>query len=136
MHISSLSLGFSHFSSFITDHHRDREVFAWGLGNVGQLGDGGHANSAIPLLVNDMTNKGVTNLTCSQAQIFAVCTEGAVYTWGMNSEEIYRPVFDDASITSRPKLFPLISKKRFLDSFPPFSPSLFVLLCPLRPIFH
>jgi hypothetical protein len=48
------------FSCTVT---RDRSVFVWGLGNVGQLGDGNLSSCDLPSLVLDLEGKGIDSLT-------------------------------------------------------------------------
>ena len=61
------------YSACIT---RARNVYSWGLNNVGQLGSGDYENKIEPFLLPEMSNRGVESLTCSQSQAFAVCADG------------------------------------------------------------
>jgi len=53
-------------------------VFTWGLGIVGQLGNGQLSNQDTPTEVTAMTRKGVEVIACSQGQVFAVTRTGEV----------------------------------------------------------
>lgn len=60
-------------------------VYAWGTGTVGQLGDGGTASSATPVLVNFPTGVTIASLPTDvmpNAGALAVDTNGNVWAWG------------------------------------------------------
>lgn len=60
------------------------EVAAWGAGALGQLGDGGNADSLTPVLLGASAFAGqrVTGLAAGAATAYALTSEGAVYAWG------------------------------------------------------
>lgn len=56
----------------------ESDVFLWGLGIVGQIGDGNLENRASPTKVLALSGKDVEMLTCSQGQVLAVTRAGEV----------------------------------------------------------
>ena len=114
--LNSIEIAFTacgeEFSACIT---RDREVYTWGLGNVGQLGNGKFDNSNVPYHVDELDNKVVEALTCSQSQVFAICADGSVYNWGLPLNSIGFDTMmnmDKSQIPSRPELATAFSKRR------------------------
>lgn len=59
---------------------RDGDVYTWGKGGNGQLGNEKHAHSHIPVLV-DIKNK-CTKVAAGFAHSAAICEEGKLYIWG------------------------------------------------------
>jgi alpha-tubulin suppressor-like RCC1 family protein len=55
-------------------------VYMWGLGIVGQLGDGKMISQSLPQLVVGLEGKGIDSISCSQGQVLAVASSGEVYT--------------------------------------------------------
>ena len=47
---------------------RSRSVFVWGLGIVGQMGDGKMTGYSTPHLVQDLEGKSIDSLSCSQGK--------------------------------------------------------------------
>ena len=114
--LNTIEIAFSacgeEYSACIT---RDREVYTWGLGNVGQLGNGSFDNLTTPYHVEELDNKHVEALTCSQSQVFAICASGNVYNWGMPLDSLGMSAvmsMDKSQITSRPELATAFSKRR------------------------
>ena len=64
----------------IRDRRSDGTVWAWGVGTVGQLGNGGTANSPVPVQVSGLT--GVTAISGS----YALRSDGTVWAWGSNTQ--------------------------------------------------
>lgn len=62
---------------------RDREVYVWGLGNAGQIGNGLQENTSIPYHVEELEDKNVETLSCCGSRVVAICADGAVYSWGL-----------------------------------------------------
>ena len=56
----------------------ESEVFMWGLGIVGQIGDGDLQNRPSPTRVREMSGKNIEILSCSQGQVLAVTRAGEV----------------------------------------------------------
>lgn len=61
----------------------DGTVKCWGAGSLGQLGNGGNANSNLPILVPNLT--GVTRIATGGNHTCAVTT-GAIKCWGNNDQ--------------------------------------------------
>jgi alpha-tubulin suppressor-like RCC1 family protein len=61
---------------------RDGDVFAWGGGYFGQLGNGNRSDQLVPKRVEGLTN--MTDIAVGASQSLAVGGGGAVYTWGNN----------------------------------------------------
>ena len=60
------------------------QVYAWGLNDVGQLGDGTTANKPIPTLISFPAGETIKDVFAGQYHTFAVTTNGLVYAWGRN----------------------------------------------------
>ena len=61
----------------------DGEVYAWGLNEVGQLGDGTTTNSSEPVKVNGLTD--VVMVAAGYAFSLALTGDGKVWAWGQDS---------------------------------------------------
>lgn len=67
------------FSVVISESH---EVFTFGLGNVGQLGDGSSSNSPSPFQIPELTPSiGAESVSCNKSQVLATTHSGQTYTW-------------------------------------------------------
>ncbi len=77
---TSISAG----SSFSLAIGSDGNVYAWGGGGFGQLGDGAEANTNVPVMVE--LPSGVTAKSIAGGRLFAsaIGSDGNVYTWGDN----------------------------------------------------
>jgi len=87
------------------------------LGIAGQLGNGELENTSTPCLVSYLSDKNVESLTCSQSQVFAVCSDGSVYTWGLSMDAVsYNAiefsVLDKSAFVTTPSFIPSFTKKR------------------------
>ena len=60
-------------------------VFAWGYNTDGELGDGGMANSAVPVRVKMPAGTKVTAIAAGELQSLAVTSRGTVLAWGGNN---------------------------------------------------
>jgi hypothetical protein len=60
-------------------------VFAWGYNADGELGDGGTANSAVPVRVKLPAGTKVTAVAAGQLHSLAVTSRGTVLAWGGNN---------------------------------------------------
>lgn len=94
-----------------------RQVFTWGLGIAGQLGNGELNNCSTPGLLSELNDKGVESIACSQSQVFAICADGAVFTWGLNMDTVHLNFLefsslDKSSFVTRPIPVPSFTKKR------------------------
>ncbi|MDB6173335.1 MAG: repeat-containing protein [Chthoniobacteraceae bacterium] len=66
----------------------DGTVAAWGLNNLGQLGNGLTGNSNIPVRVSTagiLSGKTVTAMAAGTAHSLALCSDGTLAAWGLNS---------------------------------------------------
>ena len=61
----------------------DGRVYAWGLGNSGQLGLGSFSNALTPTLVPTLSN--VVAIAAGGSHSLAVTSAGELYAWGLNS---------------------------------------------------
>jgi alpha-tubulin suppressor-like RCC1 family protein len=60
-------------------------VFAWGYNTDGELGDGGTANSAVPVRAHLPAGVKVTAIAAGELQSLAVTSTGGVLAWGGNN---------------------------------------------------
>ena len=60
------------------------QIYAWGLNDYGQLGDGTTANKSIPTLISFPAGETIKDVVAGQYHTFAVTTNGRVYAWGRN----------------------------------------------------
>lgn len=58
------------------------EVFSWGSGFGGKLGQGHLRDRSMPLRVAALKDKKITNIACHEFHSAAVCGMGELYTWG------------------------------------------------------
>jgi alpha-tubulin suppressor-like RCC1 family protein len=66
----------------------DGTAAAWGYDNVGQLGDGGTTDSAVPVLVDAsglLAGKTLVSIAAGSNHSVALCSDGTVAAWGSNS---------------------------------------------------
>ncbi|MGW4403540.1 RCC1 domain-containing protein [Nonomuraea sp. NPDC004702] len=61
----------------------DGSVWAWGQNNNGQLGDGGHTDSNVPVKVQGLT--GVAEVAAGWGFSLARTGDGHVWAWGVNN---------------------------------------------------
>ncbi|MCF7826663.1 MAG: choice-of-anchor D domain-containing protein [Candidatus Marinimicrobia bacterium] len=67
----------------------DGKLYAWGAGNVGQLGNGSYAHSYVPVevtMTGVLAGKNVTDISAGSNYALALTTDGKLYTWGRNNE--------------------------------------------------
>ena len=60
------------------------EVYAWGLNNYGQIGNGCNRNQSIPIKVKGFNNERVVMISCGYYHSMALTECGHVYSWGRN----------------------------------------------------
>ncbi|SNQ50495.1 RCC1 domain-containing protein, alpha-tubulin suppressor [Frankia canadensis] len=64
---------------------RDATLWAWGLGNTGQLGNGDDESSLVPVQVNGGTGLvGVTAISAGSFSGYALRWDGTAWAWGSN----------------------------------------------------
>ena len=61
------------------------DVYAWGLNDVGQLGDGTYEDTFIPVLCPVLRGKNITWLSAGSSHVIAINEDGIVFSWGSNS---------------------------------------------------
>jgi RCC1 and BTB domain-containing protein len=61
---------------------QDGEVFSWGRGDDGRLGHGDNGWKYVPRLINALSGKVVTQITCGSYHTAAVTNNGELFTWG------------------------------------------------------
>ena len=61
-------------------------VFAWGYNTDGELGDGGTANSDVPVKVKLPAGTKVTAIAAGGYDSLALTSTGAVFAWGYNAD--------------------------------------------------
>jgi alpha-tubulin suppressor-like RCC1 family protein len=61
----------------------DGSVKAWGLNDLGQVGDGSLTNPSAPVQVSGLTS-GVTQIAASANTGYALLSDGSVKAWGLN----------------------------------------------------
>lgn len=62
----------------------DGEVFTWGSGNQGRLGNGSTADSYLPVRVVGLTGKRIVKIAAGNQHGLALDADGNVYAWGNN----------------------------------------------------
>lgn len=63
----------------------DGQVYAWGAGSEGQLGNGSNANSTVPVAVDTsgvLAGKRIVRVAAGQDFALALDADGLVYAWG------------------------------------------------------
>ena len=75
-------------SSTIFALDTEGKIYAWGYNYFGQLGDGTTNSSNIPICISDLDNdlkgKNIVKIYIDTNTIFALDTEGKIYSWGYN----------------------------------------------------
>mmetsp|Transcript_41438 Transcript_41438/g.96786 ORF Transcript_41438/g.96786 Transcript_41438/m.96786 type:complete len:587 (+) Transcript_41438:76-1836(+) len=64
------------------------EVFCWGNGQKGQLGNGNQNTSYIPCKVDALANEQIVQIVVVKNSTFALSTNGTVFGWGENKDNI------------------------------------------------
>jgi len=60
------------------------KVYAWGLNNCGQLGNGTTENASVPEEIPDLEGLMITQIEGGNNHTIAVTLDGLVYGWGLN----------------------------------------------------
>eukprot|EP00883_Tetradesmus_obliquus_P007882 jgi/Sobl393_1/18538/SZX64696.1 len=61
---------------------RGGEVYTWGSGQGGQLGNGTSAGTGFPYQVTRLFGKGTASVACGASYTAAVLPDGSLHTWG------------------------------------------------------
>jgi alpha-tubulin suppressor-like RCC1 family protein len=64
---------------FLTEYG---DLWAWGRGREGQLGQGSRLNSFVPLRVEALKHERIVHADCGNQHCIAVTDTGKVYVWG------------------------------------------------------
>ncbi len=83
--ITAIATGGSHTLALASDG----TVYAWGWNGDGQLGNNSTTDSSIPVAVNTsgvLAGKTITKIAAGSNHSIAIDSDGAVYTWGSNSD--------------------------------------------------
>lgn len=64
----------------------DGQVYAWGRGDFGQLGDGAGTTTGTPVRVNPPGGEPATAIAAGGTHSLALTPEGQVYAWGNNGD--------------------------------------------------
>ncbi|XP_022079159.1 alsin-like isoform X2 [Acanthaster planci] len=70
----------------LDDSTLQTEVWSWGKGANGQLGQGDPLDKAQPLVIKQLANKGVVRVTAGPSHSMAITSSGHAYSWGSNSD--------------------------------------------------
>jgi alpha-tubulin suppressor-like RCC1 family protein len=60
------------------------QVYAWGVNDYGQIGNGCNRNQLIPIKVKGFNNERVVMISCGDRHSMALTECGHVYSWGLN----------------------------------------------------
>ncbi|MFA4986458.1 MAG: hypothetical protein WC712_07740 [Candidatus Brocadiia bacterium] len=64
----------------------ENKVYVWGNGDFGKLGLGDVVFRNTPQHLTALDGKGVTAVSAGEDHSLALCSDGAVYAWGLNSK--------------------------------------------------
>lgn len=82
--ILQLSGGYNHMCAVASDH----QVYCWGAGTSGQLGNGASSNSLVPVAVSTagvLNGKIIKAVSAGDTHTCAVATDNNAYCWGTNT---------------------------------------------------
>lgn len=71
-----------HHTAALTDNG---EVYVWGSGQNGEIGNGGFIDMATPTIVKALQSVRVCQICAGEYHMAAIDTEGRVWTWGSNA---------------------------------------------------
>lgn len=83
----SIALGALHTTALDSDG----QVYSWGMGTYGQLGNGSSADSTSPVRVDTtgvLAGKKVTKIAATNNYTIALADDGRVYGWGYNDAQV------------------------------------------------
>ncbi|XP_038072348.1 alsin-like isoform X2 [Patiria miniata] len=70
----------------LDDSTLQTEVWSWGKGANGQLGQGDPLDKAQPLVIKQLTGKGVVRVIAGPNHSMAIASSGQAFSWGCNSD--------------------------------------------------
>jgi alpha-tubulin suppressor-like RCC1 family protein len=81
--VTSISAGGWHNLALCSDG----TLAAFGRNTSGQLGDGGTANSGLPMMANlsGLGGKAIAGVQAANGHSLALCADGSIYAWGSSS---------------------------------------------------
>ena len=77
--ITAVTSGYNHSLAL----HHDGSVYAWGINESGQLGDGKTVNLKVPTQISALSN--IVALASGEKHSLALRNDGTVWAWGANS---------------------------------------------------
>ena len=83
-------------ADFVVVSRTDGTVWAWGLGNDGQLGNGARTSSSRPVRVAGLT--GVVDVVAADGVAAALKADGTVWVWGSGANGIFGSTQADNTI--------------------------------------
>ena len=83
-------------ADFVVVSRTDGSVWAWGLGNDGQLGNGTRTSSSRPVRVSGLT--GVVDVVAADGVAAALKADGTVWVWGSGANGIFGSTQADNTI--------------------------------------
>lgn len=90
------------------------EVFTWGSGGKGQLGSGRFETLHSPHKVEALTNEQIVQILVVKSSTFALSSNGAVFAWGDNQDNVLG-LEDGRAIEETPRKLTLLQEKLRLD---------------------
>ena len=81
MPIASVKCGEFHTVALTTDG----EVWAWGNGEMGRLGNGENDNFEVPVPMEYFAEDNIVQIACGRDFSFAINEDGELYGWGSNN---------------------------------------------------
>lgn len=82
--ISTVACGVNHTIAVT----KEGEVFSWGSGEGGKLGQGHLRDRSTPIRVAELKDKKVIKVACHDYHSSAVCGPGELYTWGKQGPQL------------------------------------------------
>ncbi|KAK2570042.1 PH [Acropora cervicornis] len=107
--ISTLACGVNHTIAVT----KEGEVFSWGSGEGGKLGQGHLRDRSTPIRVAELKDKKVIKVACHDYHSSAVCGPGELYTWGKQGPQLGYE--SEARKVMLPRLVEGLSEHRVTD---------------------
>lgn len=82
---------------------KDGEIWAWGNGEYGRLGNGASDNFEVPEPVEYFADENIASISAGRDFTFAITEHGEVYSWGINSRTLFISLllFSELSVMCR-----------------------------------